>query len=117
MPYGMTSNQGNLHDYFSLNFLEACYMAGDSALARKVAASLKRDLTGQMRYYNSLSETPIPDEQLAINAQMLLQGKGNNLSDIQAKYFANDILSTYRMLMQIDQMEKQNLTNALQQIK
>jgi hypothetical protein len=117
MPYGMTSNQGNLHDYFSLNFLEACYLAGDSALARKVATSLKRDLTEQMRYYNSFSETPIPDEQLAVNAQMLLQGKGNNLSDIQAKYFANDILSTYRMLMQIDQMEKQNSTNALQQIK
>jgi hypothetical protein len=24
-PYGMTSNQSNLHDYFSFRFLEACY--------------------------------------------------------------------------------------------
>jgi hypothetical protein len=107
MPYGMASNQGNLHDYFSFDFLQACYLAGDTTLARKVAASMKKDLTQQMRYYNSFSETPLSDEQLAINAQMLLQGKGGNLSDIQAKYFANDILSTYRMIMQISQMESQ----------
>ncbi|GGA81351.1 glycosyltransferase family 117 protein [Puia dinghuensis] len=108
MPYGMTSNQGNLHDYFSFDFLQACYMSGDSALARKVSASLKKDLTQQMRYYNSFSESLMSDEQLAVSAQMLLQGKGGNLSDLQAKYFANDILSTYRMLMQINDWEKQN---------
>ena len=108
MPYGMTSNQGNLHDYFSFDFLQACYMSGDSTLARKVSASLKKDLTQQMRYYNSFSESPMTDEQLAINAQMVLQNKGGNLSDIQAKYFANDILSTYRMLMQLTDWEKQN---------
>jgi len=113
MPYGMTSNQGNLHDYFSFDYLRACYMAGDTALAKKVSASLKKDLTQQMRYYASFSETPTSDEQLAINAQMLLQGKGGNLSDIQAKYFANDILSTYQMLLQLASLEKQNKPGAL----
>jgi hypothetical protein len=108
MPYGMTSNQGNLHDYFSFDFLQACYMAGDLPLAKKVAASLKKDLTQQMRYYGSFSETPMSDEQLAVNANMLMQGKGGNLSDIQTKYFANDILSAYRMILQIAELEKQN---------
>jgi len=107
MPYGMTSNQGNLHDYFSFDFLQACYMAGDTTLARKVAASVKKDLTQQMRYYASFSESPMSDEQLAVNAQMLMQGKGGNLSDTQAKYFANDILSTYRMILQMADLEKQ----------
>jgi hypothetical protein len=104
-PYGMTSNQNNLHDYFSFRFLEACYVSEDWTLAKKVFASLKKDLDQQMRYYKSLGET-MPDEQLAINAQMLLQGKGGNLSDRQAE-FAQDILSTYQMLMQMAEWEKQ----------
>ncbi|HXB93645.1 MAG TPA: hypothetical protein VNU70_00760, partial [Puia sp.] len=108
MPYGMTSNQGNLHDYFSFDFLQACYMAGDSALARKVSASLKKDLQQQMRYYRSLGDASMSDEQLAISANMLLQNKGGNLSDLQAKYFAQDIFSTYRMLMQLTEWEKQS---------
>jgi hypothetical protein len=53
-PYGMTSNQSNLHDYFSFRFLEACYTAEDWTLAKKVNASLKKDLDQQMRYYKSL---------------------------------------------------------------
>lgn len=52
--YGMTS-RGNMHNRNSLLFLEACYMAGDSALAKKVSASVKNDLNQQIRYYNSLS--------------------------------------------------------------
>jgi hypothetical protein len=104
-PYGMTSNQNNLHDYFSFRFLEACYVSGDMTLAKKVAASVKKDLEQQMRYYKSLGDN-MPDEQLAINAQMLMQGKGGNLSDNQAK-FAQDILSSYQMLMQMGEWEKQ----------
>jgi hypothetical protein len=104
-PYGMTSNQNNLHDYFSFRFLEACYTAEDWALAKKVHASVKKDLDQQMRYYKSLGEN-MPDEQLAINAQMLLQGKGGNLSERQAQ-FAQDILSSYQMLMQMSDWEKQ----------
>jgi hypothetical protein len=108
-PYGMTSNQGNLHDYFSLRFLEACYQSGDLTLAAKVNASLKKDLGQQMRYYKSLGDnSTIPDEQLAISAQMALQNKGGTLSDRQQD-FTQDIYTTYEMIMQIDQMEKQYL--------
>ena len=46
------------------------------------------------------------DDQLATNAYMILQGKGGTLSDKQMN-FAQDIFTTYRMLMQIDQMDKQ----------
>jgi len=44
---------------------------------------------------------------LAINAQMLMQNKGGNLSTLQAEWFAQDILSTYQLIMQLDQWEKQ----------
>jgi hypothetical protein len=114
MPYGMTSNRGNLHDYFSFDFLQACYMSGDSALAKKVAASLKKDLQQQMRYYKSQGDASMTDEQLAINANMALQNKGGNLSDVQSRYFAQDILSTYRMLMQLSAWEKPSGAQGLQ---
>jgi hypothetical protein len=52
--YGMTS-RGNMHNRNSLMFLEACYLSGDTGLAKKVAASIKKDLDQQMRYYNSLT--------------------------------------------------------------
>jgi len=103
--YGMTSNRGNQHNRISMSFLLACYEAGDQSLAQKVSASLKKDLSQQMRYYNSLGE-PMQDEQLAINAQMAMQGKGGNLSDKQAQ-FANDILSSYQMLLQLEGWQKQ----------
>ncbi len=51
--YGMAS-RGNQHNRNSLLFLEACYMAGDSALAQKVNRSIKTDLQQQIRYYNTL---------------------------------------------------------------
>ena len=109
-PYGMTSNQNNLHDYFSFRFLDACYAAEDFTLAKKVDASLKKDLEQQMRYYKSLGD-PMPDEQLAINAQMVTQNKGGNLSDRQMQ-FAQDIISTYQILMQITEWEKQYVHGA-----
>jgi hypothetical protein len=52
--YGLTS-RGNLHNRNSLLFLEACYLAGDQALVQKVSAAVKKDLTQQVNYYNSLS--------------------------------------------------------------
>lgn len=52
--YGMTS-RGNGHNLNSLRFLQACYMAGDTTLAAKVSASVKKDLQQQLMYYNSLS--------------------------------------------------------------
>jgi hypothetical protein len=58
-----------------------------------------------MRYYKSLGDET-SDDQLATNAYMILQGKGGTLSDRQQQ-FTQDIFTTYRMLMQIDQMDKQ----------
>ncbi len=104
-PYGMTSNRGNQQDAISTDFLQACYVAGDTVLARKVEASVKKDLQQQMRYYKSLGDEA-SDDQLGQNAYMLLQGKGGTLSDRQMQ-FTQDIFTTYRMLMQIDQMDKQ----------
>jgi hypothetical protein len=103
--YGMTSNQNNLHDYFSFRFLEACYQAEDHKLAGKVAASLKKDLQQQLVYYKSLGEG-MTDEQMAVNAQMMLQGKGGNLSEKQAP-FAQDIVSSYQILLQMEEWDKQ----------
>ena len=51
--YGMTS-RGNMHNRTSLLFLEACYMAEDTTLIKKVATSVKTDLQQQIRYYNTL---------------------------------------------------------------
>jgi hypothetical protein len=104
-PYGMVSNRGNQQDAISTDFLQACYIAGDTVLAKKVEASLKKDLQQQMRYYKSLGEES-SDDQLATNAYMILQGKGGTLSDKQQQ-FTQDIFTTYRMLMQIDQLDKQ----------
>jgi len=104
-PYGMTSNLGNMDNSVSFYFLETCYAAGDDALAAKVAASVKKDLLQQMQYYQSRGES-MTDEQLAISAQQALQRKPNNLSEKQQE-FAQDILSSYEMLLRIAQLERQ----------
>jgi hypothetical protein len=106
-PYGMTSNRGNQQDAISTDFLQACFISGDLTLAKKVEASLKKDLQQQMRYYKALGDET-SDDQLATNAYMVLQGKGGTLSDRQQQ-FTQDIFTTYRMLLQIDQMDKQYL--------
>jgi hypothetical protein len=105
-PYGMTSNRNNQQNGISMQFLQACYIAGDTNLAKKVEASVKKDLQQQMRYYKSLGEETTSDEQLASNAYMLLQGKGGNLSERQMQ-FVQDIFTSYRMLMQIGELDKQ----------
>jgi len=97
IPCGMTSNRGNMHNVSSLQFLEACYAANDLTLAKKVAASLKKDLQQQMQYYQYLGDENYTQEQLVNNAWLLLQGKGGELSYKQAS-FAQDIVSTYQLL-------------------
>ena len=103
-PYGMTCNRGNEDDHVSASFLLACYQCGDLKLAAKVAASLRKDLEQQLRYYNSLGES-MPNEQLAVNANMIVQGKPANINDQQAN-FARDIVSSYQMLQDMDQWAK-----------
>jgi hypothetical protein len=106
MPYGMTSNRGNMHNIYSLQFLEACYLANDLPLANKVAASLKKDLQQQMRYYQSLGDATYTNEQLVNNAWMLTQGKAGDLSTRQAS-FAQDIVSSYQLLQQMEKWEQE----------
>ncbi|MFM9020207.1 MAG: DUF2723 domain-containing protein, partial [Sediminibacterium sp.] len=52
-PYGL-SNRFNIHNRNSLLFMQACLQAGDTALAKKVSAAMKKDLQQQMQYYESL---------------------------------------------------------------
>jgi hypothetical protein len=53
--YGMVSRYQQ-HNYISLQFLEACYKAGDTVLADKVTRSVKKDLEQQINYYSHLDE-------------------------------------------------------------
>jgi hypothetical protein len=105
-PYGATTNRGNDHNYTSVQFLQACYLSDHFTLAKKVAASLKKDLKQQLAYYNALGDEPANDETLATHAYLLLQGKGSNLADRQMT-FAQDILSSFQLLQQMQEWEKQ----------
>jgi hypothetical protein len=51
--YGLTS-RGNMHNKNSLLFLEACYLAEDKILIKKVGDAVKKDLLQQIEYYNKL---------------------------------------------------------------
>jgi hypothetical protein len=106
VPYGFTTNRGNIHNIFSLQFLEACYMAEDWTLAKKVASSLKKDLQQQMRYYQALGDGSQTEEQMLNNAFLLTQGKAGELSYRQAT-FAQDILSSYQILQQMEKWEQE----------
>lgn len=108
IPYGMTSNRGNMHNIFSLQFLESCYQAGDLTLANKVAASLRKDLQQQMRYYQHLGDAHFTQDQLAATAYNMLQGQEGELSYRQSA-FAQDILSSYQLLEQLAKWEQEFL--------
>jgi len=100
-PYGMTSNRGNQHNYFSYIFLQTCYEAGDTVLAKKVATSLLKDLHQQITYYKSLGET-MNEDAFINNLQLAYKGKPNSLSNAQIP-FTTDALTSYQF---IDEIEK-----------
>jgi len=52
-PYGMSS-RGNQHNSVSVDFMLACYLAGDKELGKKVASSVRKDLEQQIAFYTSL---------------------------------------------------------------
>ncbi len=106
MPYGMTSNRGNFHNNVSLDFMEAAFLADDVQLADKVKRSLKKDLEQQMAYYRKLSDEPMSNEQLAMQAMALINNKGGVLPE-KLYSFVYDIATCYQMLMQIEQLEAQ----------
>jgi len=108
VPYGFTSNRGNQHNRVSMSFLLAAYQAKDDALSKKVSASLKKDLEQQMRYYRLLGDHT-QDLQMAEEAMRYLQGQENpdrTLSKKQ-KMFAQDIISTYQMLQNLNEWQAQ----------
>jgi hypothetical protein len=106
VPYGMTSSRGNFHNSISVDFLEAAYRAKDLALARKVHASVKKDLEQQMSYYRALGDEQFSNEDMARQAAAILNNREALLSARQAS-FAYDILSSYQMLEQLKQWEQE----------
>jgi hypothetical protein len=104
-PYGMTSNRDNQHNAIASQFLQACYLSGDEKLAWKVAASIKKDLTEQLRYYHSLGDEQVNEEQMVATAYNMLQGKGGEMPARQVS-FAYDIVSSWQLLQQMDGWEK-----------
>jgi hypothetical protein len=106
VPYGMTSNRGNFHNRVTMTYLYAAYRSGDLELARKVNKSVKTDLEQQMKYYRSLGDEGATNENLAMNAMNYMNGKGGILSEKQ-EVFAQDIVSSYQMMMQMADWEKQ----------
>lgn len=54
-PYGMVSREQR-HNQVAGQFLLAAYKAGDTVLAKKVYANLRKDLEQQVVYFNSLDE-------------------------------------------------------------
>ena len=105
VPYGFTSNRGNMHNRISMSFLYASYRAGDTPLAKKVSTSVRSDLNEQLRYYRMLGDQ-VTNEQLAGDAMNYLQNKPSNISDKQAP-FVQDIYSSYQMLLNMDDWQRQ----------
>ena len=104
-PYGMTSNRGNQHNYFSYLFLQACYASGELNLAKKVSSSVKKDLKQQLSYYKSLGE-PMSDDQFMVNAESAYQNKPHNLSNKQMS-FVQDALTCYQLIGIMEKMEQE----------
>ena len=103
-PYGMTSNRGNQHNYFSYLFLQACYASGELNLAKKVSTSLVKDLKQGVAYYKSLGEA-MSDDQFFVNAENAYQGKPNSLANKQMA-FVQDILTCGQLIEAVNKMEK-----------
>lgn len=105
VPHAMASPQANMHNRVSLEYLQSCYVAGETAIAKKVAAALKKDLQQQLDYYRSLGDVAYNTEQLVNNAAMILQGKFADLSRRQM-FFVQDIYSSFWLLEQVKELEK-----------
>jgi hypothetical protein len=103
-PYGMTSNRGNQHNYFSYLFLQACYASGELKLANKVSVSILKDLKQAVAYYKSLGEA-MSDDQFFVNAENAYQGKPNSLVNKQIA-FVQDILTCGQLIEAVNKMEK-----------
>jgi hypothetical protein len=83
-PYGMSS-RGNSHNAVSIDFMTACYLAGDKELGKKVGDAVRKDLKQQITFYQSLEGSK------ADNMEADLQRTQQMLNDLEAreKRFAN----------------------------
>jgi hypothetical protein len=104
LPYGMSSNRGNQHNYFSYLFLQAAYAAGDTELAKRVGTAVVKDLKQQLAYYKSLG-TPMSEAQFMQNAENAYQNKPTEFNNKQAS-FIQDILTCYQLINVIENLEK-----------
>jgi hypothetical protein len=73
VPYGLVSRY-NMHNQASIMMLEAAYRANDTALAKKIGDSLKKDIDQQMAYYASLDQRRSDALYLEIQYATRLQG-------------------------------------------
>ena len=103
-PYGMTSNRGNQHNYFSYLFLQACYASGELNLAKKVSASVMKDLKQEVAYYKSLGDS-MSDDQFQQGIENAYQNKPTNLNNKQAS-FIQDALTSYQLMQALTKMEQ-----------
>jgi hypothetical protein len=103
-PYGMSSNRGNQHNYFSYLYLQAAYAAGDAELAKRVGTAVVKDLKQQLAYYKSLG-TPMSEAQFMQNAENAYQNKATEFNNKQAS-FIQDILTCYQLINIIENLEK-----------
>ena len=103
-PYGMSSNRGNQHNYFSYLYLQAAYAAGDTELAKRVGTAVVKDLKQQLAYYKSLG-TPMSEAQFMQNAENAYQNKATEFNNKQAS-FIQDILTCYQLINVIENLEK-----------
>ena len=110
-PYGMVS-RFQQQNFFSGQFLVACYKAGDTKLAEKVSKSLKKDLEQQMIYYAALGEMSVPELQQSIGRSVQIryqQERDNFLANLTNKLrpLYDDAERNYQMLKDLEGMEQQ----------
>ncbi len=83
-PYGMVSRRQQ-HNQIAGQFALAAYKAGDTVLAAKVTASLRKDLEQQITYFNNLDES----KQITLSQENDMVGNLLNQLQQMQQYFKN----------------------------
>jgi len=109
--YGMVSRYQQ-HNLFSLQFLEACYLAGDTTLAQKVGKAVKKDLQQQMTYYAKLGEMTPEEFEKGLNQSMQIryqQERDNFIGNLTNKLrnVYDDAERGYQYLKRMEALEEQ----------
>ncbi|HMO62609.1 MAG TPA: DUF2723 domain-containing protein [Ferruginibacter sp.] len=111
--YGMVSRYQQ-HNYISIQFLDACYKAGDTTLAAKVSRSVKKDLQQQLSYYAKLGDMPVQELEQGISRSMQIryqQERDNFTSTLSRKLrpVYDDAERAYQFLRYMENMEQEYL--------